>query len=189
MHLRFTLSLVALVLALLLPAPVLAAAPRLRDVDRKILYGEVLAPSLVLFGRDITWPDEVKTPAPPFRIGVLGRDPFEGALEKLVAGKTLKGRPLAIVRADDPAALQECQIVFADQPSQATVDKLAAIFAGKPVLAVVFSEDRAARGGMIEFFLTKDGSLRFVLNSEALRQVRLTPSPGVLQIALRAPPR
>jgi len=189
MHFRFILSLGALVLALLLPAPALAAAPRLQDLDRKILYGEVLPRYLLTFGNLTGWPDAAKPPSAPFRIGVLGLDLFDGALEKFVAGNTLRGRPLAIVRADDPAGLAECQIVFADQPSQEMVDKLATLFAGKPILTVIFSADRTARGGMIELFLTKDDAVRYTLNIKSLQQAGLKASPELLQLALRAPPR
>jgi YfiR/HmsC-like len=189
MHSRFTLFLAALVFTVFWHAPVLSAAPRLQDVDRKILYGEVIPRYLVTFGNVIGWPDAASTPAKPFRIGLLGADPTGGALEKLVTGNTLKGRPLAIVRADDPAGLAECQIIFADQPTQDMVDKLATVFAGKPVLTVVFSADRTARGGMIELFITRDDAVGYTLNVKALRQASLAPSPELLQLALRAPPR
>jgi hypothetical protein len=188
-HLRKTLPLFALVLALLVPATVLTAAPRLRDVDRDILYGKALPNYLATFANIIGWPEAAAAPTAAFRIGVLGSDLTGGALEKLVAGKTLKGRPLAVVRADDPAGLAECQIVFADQPTQATVDQLATIFAGKPVLTVVFSADRTARGGMIELFLTKDAAVGYTLNIKSLQQAGLKASPELLQYALRAPPR
>jgi hypothetical protein len=185
---QLTLSLVALVFALLLPAPVATAAPRLQDLDRKLFYGEIIPRYLQLIGGVINWPEAASTPVRPFLIGVLGADPTGGALEKIVAGKMLKGRALAVVRADDLAGLTECQIIFADQPTQDMVDKLATLFAGKPVLTVIFSADRSARGGMIELFITKDDAVGYTLNANALRQAGLTPSANALQLALRRPP-
>jgi hypothetical protein len=165
------------------------AASKLDGVDQRLLFGEVIPKYLVGFGLNTGWPDTAFPAGADFRIGVLGRDPSDGALEKLVAGKSLKGHPIVIARSDDPAALAGCQIVFADRPAQETLDRLLAAVAAKPVLTVVFSPDRPVRGGMVELFLTKEGGVRYTLDIGALKQAGLAASPELLQLALRAPPR
>jgi hypothetical protein len=164
------------------------AASKLDGVDLKHLYGYIIANHLGSIGSNFRWPEGAIPEGAPFRVGVYGRDPFGGELEKFFADRRLKGRPLTVVRSADPAALAGCQLIFADRPSPAALAKLAAATAEKPVVTVVFAPDGTVAGGMIGLFLMKDGSLRFTLDIDRIRGAQLVPSPGLLQLALRAPP-
>ena len=177
-----------LLVAVALLAPAAGAASKLDGVDLPQLYGFLIANHLGSLGSNVRWPEGAIPAGAPFRVGVFGRDPFGKMLEQFFSGKKLKGRPLAIVRSGDPAALAGCQMVFADRPAPAALRSLVAGLAGKPILTIVFSPDAATEGAMIGLWLMSDGSLRFTLDVERLRQAQLAPSPGLLQLALRAPP-
>ncbi|MEJ2395958.1 MAG: YfiR family protein, partial [Candidatus Thiodiazotropha sp.] len=61
------------------------------------------------FAHYITWPDEVFADSEePWRICVLGRDPFGDVLEQTFEGRTEQGRSFTILRTQNTAGLQQC---------------------------------------------------------------------------------
>lgn len=65
------------------------------------------------------WPAEsFHAPDSPIVIGVLGTDPFGPALDRVVSGRLVNGRPIVVRRATGIAPLQGAHLVFvsASQP-------------------------------------------------------------------------
>jgi len=150
---------------------------------------DVIASYLAAFLRYIAWPP-ADTPAnEPWRIGVLGKDPFGPVLDRALAGKTLEQHRIEAVRAISADQLAGCRIAFVNPAT--TAERTAALqaFAGQPVLTVIYLGDDPApqpSGAVIELVLA-EGRIRYLLNSEALSAQNLRPTAGLLENALRRP--
>src|SRR6187551_312193 len=93
-----------LLLALGTPAALPAQVSREYDVKAAFLY------NFITFTE---WPEEAfSTPASPYVIGVLGDDPFGRALDEIVNGERIKGRPLVVRRVDQVGDARRCHILF-----------------------------------------------------------------------------
>jgi hypothetical protein len=183
---RVGVFLIATLCGLLFAAqPGLAEAPR---AERPTDYA-VIANYLAVFCRYVTWPaadPDAPTPA-TLRIGVLGPNPFGTALDKVLAGKTLGGRPLVAVYATDIAHLADCQIVFINSTDTGEIADALATLAGKPVLTTIYHSDTAdapVTGAAIELVRVRN-NVRYLLNPAALATQGLQPTPGLLENALR----
>lgn len=128
------------------------------------------AASLVLL------PDYVKWPAPagsPPTVGILGDDPFGGALDKL--------NPKRSKNIED---LKDCQIVFVANSERDNVGAILESLAGANVLTVGESEGFAKRGGVIGF-VVEGNQVRFEINTGAARQAGLKLDLRLLKLAVR----
>ncbi len=162
-----------------------AAATRVDDFgtrDRAELFGGI-ANYLVRLEGHIHWPAGTRTKGAPLRIGLLGRDRMGDALEKALAAKPGLAREIEFKRAERVENLVDCELVFMDQPTRSASLEAARRLAGKPVLLVAFEgEDNS--GVAVNFVLTKSSVLRYRLDIEAMRRSGLTPSDGLLFMAL-----
>ncbi|HWD20362.1 MAG TPA: YfiR family protein [Verrucomicrobiae bacterium] len=118
----------------------------------------------------------------PLVIGVLGPDPFGGALDEVAEGQKSNGHAIQIRRFSSPDEIKQCQVLFVS-PSEAP--KLAAIMRelqGRQMLTVSDLNNFTAHGGIIRFF-TDNNKVRFRINLEAARACQLTISSRLLQLA------
>jgi hypothetical protein len=141
---------------------------------------EVKAAFLTKFGSFVAWP--VDAPGDAACICVVGRDPFGAALEKVVEGRSLNGRPYRILRlkpGDSPAG---CGIVFIGSSEQPRLASLLSGFEKAAVLTVGDVPGFCEKGGMIN--LTVESSrVRLQVNIEAAARSRLQLSSKLLALA------
>jgi hypothetical protein len=160
------------------------ASPAWAQESRKLEY-EVKAAFLVKFGMFVDWTTNKTAAAAnpkPFVIGILGADPFGAGFDVAVQKEKIGGRPVQVRRAQSPAELDDCQLVFISSSDEATLAKWIAHFAGKGVLTVGESPGFAAGGGMIGF-VKVDGKVRFEINSPVAEQSGLRVSAKLLQLS------
>jgi hypothetical protein len=118
----------------------------------------------------------------PFRLCVVGDDPFGPLLDDLVVGERAGGRRIEVVRHRRAREAAHCQLVyFAADQDPAAVGELAAA-AGGTVFTVGESEDFLAAGGLLRFQVRRN-RIRLVINEEARSQSRLKISSKLLQLA------
>jgi hypothetical protein len=169
-----------LILALLIGWTGLARAR-----DSHNLEYEVKAAFLVKFGMFVDWTtNQTATAADPkpFMIGILGADPFGADFDAAVQKEKIGGRPVQLRRAQSPADLDDCQMVFISSSEEATLAKWFTYFEGKGVLTVGESPGFAASGGMIGF-VKVDGKVRFEINSSVAEKSGLRVSAKLLQLS------
>lgn len=168
-------------------------SPAWAQDSRKLEY-EVKAAFLVKFGEFVDWTTNTTATAAnpkPFVIGILGADPFGAGFDAAVQKEKIGGRPLQLRRAQNPAELDDCQMVFISSSEEATLVKWFTHFEGKGVLTVGETPSFAARGGMIGF-VKVDGKVRFEINSPAAEKSGLRVSAKLLQLSrplAPAPPK
>jgi hypothetical protein len=145
---------------------------------------QVKAAFLLNFIRFVEWPpDTFKTATDPLVVGILGKDPFNGALEKTVSDKTVDGRPVVIRRFSDTGAARACQVVFLAGQESRRLGDVTGASASQGVLIVGESDGFAERGGMINFIVQGD-HVRFQINPSAAARVGLKISSKLLQLAV-----
>ena len=147
---------------------------------------DVKAAYLFKFTKFVEWPATAFAgPEAPLVIGIVGRDPFNGGLERLIEGNTTGARRLQVqhLNANDSAGLRGCQMIFVSASEQRRLPNiLSAILQGRAVLVVGESEGFASAGGMLGFAL-RESRMGIEVNSAAARQARLKISSQLLNLA------
>jgi len=135
------------------------------------------------FAQFTQWPaDAFASPDSAFVIGVIGGDPFDGALEKAVAGKTIAGHPMVVKPVDNVADVGACALVFVPASQEARVSEVLGAVGDKPILTVGETDNFPWAGGVIRF-VTEDNKVRFEINSDAADKARLRISSKLMKLA------
>jgi hypothetical protein len=148
---------------------------------------EVKAALLFNFAKFVDWPARTFTaPDAPFTVGVVGSDPFGPALERMLAGKTVGGRPIVVRRWPRPRDCGTCQILFVATSDPSVLDQVLDDVRNQPVLTVGDMADFAGQGGIIG--LTMEHSrVHFEINPAAADHARLVISSRLLSLARLVP--
>lgn len=156
----------ALVGALLLIRPSSLAA---EDLEY-----QVKAAFLFNFLKFVEWPAAGDG---PWVIGILGRDPFGGALDRTVQGKTVNGRAVEVRHYAKPDDVKDCNILFL---SRGDFEKMGAPM--QPGLLTVGEAPGFLKaGGVINFYL-EDNRVHFEIRPEVARFSGLHVSAQLLKL-------
>lgn len=157
-----------------------AAAPELPSAAQEY---DLKAAFLFNFAGFVEWPTDAFPDArAPLTIGVLGDDPFGSSLDELVAGETIRNRPLLIRRYRSVEQVEGCQILFVSSSEAERLDQIARALARRSILTVGETKDFAVKSGIIGFELTQR-RLRLRINLAAASDARLTISSKLLRQA------
>ncbi len=134
---------------------------------------ELKAVFLLHFTRFVKWPASALPAGAPFTIGIVGGDPFGGALDRAVQNETVSGRKIVVRHGGD---MSGCQIVFMSKSSGSP-----SAVSGPGILIVGESAGFARQGGIIEFTL-KGNAVNFIINAEAAQKAGLRISSKLLKL-------
>ena len=135
------------------------------------------------FAEFVEWPaDAFSNPKAPLEIGVLGADPFHGALERAIAGKTVGGHPLVVRHFSSIDDLEPCHILFIAAERQDDFASAQQRMGNHAVLTVGEWESFPSMGGVIRLF-TENNHIRFDINRAAAERARLRISAKLLKLA------
>ncbi|MFN7139240.1 MAG: YfiR family protein [Limisphaerales bacterium] len=149
---------------------------------------DVKAAFIYNFLKFVEWPPEsFTTDETPYVVGVLGRDPFGGALERTMRGKLVNNRRIVVVRLDY-RDMRNCHLLFVSASERPRYREIFAELGNAPVLTVGDTEDFADEGGAIGFFV-EENKVRFEINPNAARRANLRLSSNLLGIARIVPGR
>src|SRR5437588_1254667 len=113
---------------------------------------QVKAAFLYNFAKFVEWPSQTfKTDKDPMRICVLGQDTFDRSLEEAVGGKTVFGRPFAIIDISDMRQAAECQMLFVGSSQHKRLKAILGAIRSPGILTVGEADDFAAQGGIVNF--------------------------------------
>ena len=152
------------------------------DGRREAIEYPIRAAYLYQFARFVEWPDETAGRERDLVIGVLGDTALGDALDRVVAGKKVRGHGLAVRRLESAPGDGVCDIVFIGGGDDARVAAALEKLRGVPVLTVGDRDGFVQRGGMIGF-VVEDGRVRFDVNLHAARQAGLRVSAQLLGVA------
>ena len=144
---------------------------------------QVKAAFLFHFAQFVDWPPEAfKDAGAPLTYCTVGEDPFHGALDASMSGKTIDGRPVRVLHFKLSQEVQTCQILFLGAPEKKSLSATLVNLGESPVLTVGESQDFIGQGGMIGF-LWEDNKVHFEINLEAAERAKLKISARLLTLA------
>jgi hypothetical protein len=144
---------------------------------------QIKAVFLFNFAQFVKWPDRVFTRSDePFRIGILGDDPFDGFIDATVQGEKVDGHPLVIQRYASVADIKVCQILFISRSESEKMEGILSDLKGKNILTVADSEGFIKSGGIV-LLSKEENKIRLQINLEAAKNANLSISSKILRLA------
>lgn len=144
---------------------------------------QVKAAFLYNFAKFVDWPAEAFAGSNGMLvIGVIGDDPFGGALDQAINGKTINGRPLVVRRLRWGQDLRSCHILFISSSERKHLQQIIQSLRGASVLTVGDMGQFNQAGGIINFIL-EASKVRFEINSRGAGQAQLRISSKLLALA------
>lgn len=165
---RFTQLWVVLLLSV---TSVWAADSRPTEYDVKAAF-------LLNFARFVEWPED--TTPDTLRICIVGKDPFDGAFDR-VLGRLKGNRPIDIQQLSIDEAPTDCHILFVSKTASRKLDDVLRRSQGLAMLTVSDADDFAPSGGMIGF-VTRKNKIRFQINPAAANRAGLHLSAKLLRL-------
>ena len=143
---------------------------------------DVLAGFLHRFPEHVQWPNRPATTNPaPWRIGILGDDPFGEALILVTRTNPVAGRDFEIVHATRAEDLRTCEVVYIGLKDEEKIKAALAALAGRPILTVGETENFLKLGGVIRMELRKYA--QFSVNLDAAKASDLKIKAKMLEVA------
>ncbi len=151
---------------------------------------KIQAAYLLNFLKFMKWPDSKHaSDDSPLVIGVVGDDSFARTLGRTVKNKTVRGRPVEILRLvprDIQSGLNKqyksCHLLFVASTQERNVLRWIPELHRASVVTVSDLPDFARRGGMIGF-VVKERKIRFQANVQSIRKSEVVVSSKLLKLA------
>jgi len=174
---RLILSLCLIIMSLSSILPSYAQEEQPEEYQIKAVY-------LFNFALFLSWPPSVFQQAKqPFRICILGKDPFGVDLKLVIENEKIDGHRVIIQHLGSIQQSQFCQILFINQSEQPRLATIFAYLKRHPILSISDMPKFVERGGMIQFFNTAYNEVRFMIAPAAISEVGLIASANLLEIA------
>ncbi len=134
------------------------------------------------------WPKDVLSPQDrQFVLGVLGENPFGGALENYFKGKSVKGREFVIKFYKTVEEAKECQMLFISSSEKSNFAQILSELEDTSILTLSDAEGFIQKNGMVFMFITKKseitGGLGWDINGLAMKKARLQIDPFFIEKA------
>lgn len=149
------------------------------------LEQQVKAAYLYNFSSFVEWPPEAfASPESALQIGVMESDALADQLVRTIAGRTIRGRPLAVRKLRRADATADLHLLFVGPLSRPQLGEVLAAARRHPTLLVTQAEGALAQGSMVNLVLAEE-RLRFEIAPKAAEQSGLNISARLLAAALK----
>src|SRR5262245_13785607 len=146
---------------------------------------QIKAAFIFNFAKFVEWPAQAfSNSTSPLLIGVLGENPFQDQLDKIIQNKKVDDHPLMATQLRSPVEATNCHILFISTSEKARLPQIIKGLESTSVLTVGEMDRFTETGGMISFVL-EGGRIRFKINNEAATNAKLKISSKLLSLALR----
>ncbi|MDY6844939.1 MAG: YfiR family protein [Thermodesulfobacteriota bacterium] len=131
----------------------------------------------------ISWPDDAfYSDVAPFRIGIVGKDPFGPFLDKVVQGEIVNGRHIVIERFHGIEDLRTCHILFISSSMKAELPEILKVTRNFSTLTVSDFQGFAHLGGVVNL-VRKENRVCVEINPISARRAGLGISAKLLKLA------
>jgi hypothetical protein len=138
------------------------------------------------FAKFVEWPDDHTADHPDqVIVAILGEDPF-GTLIDTIEKRRIRGKQVVVKRVLTVDELLPCDIVFISASETAKMREILDELATCPTLTVGEVDGFTEMGGIINFVITRNNTLRFEINAKRAEEVGLKMSSKLLRLAVRA---
>jgi hypothetical protein len=142
---------------------------------------EVKAAFIYNFAKLVEWPAGAIAPGAPFRLCLLGEDPF-GPARDVFNGRAVDGHAIEVRQAAASAELKGCQIVFVPASQARGLRAVLDSLRDSPVLTVGDFDGFAQQGVIVNFYRAGE-NVRFEVNVDAAKRAHLVVSSRLLNLA------
>jgi len=142
---------------------------------------QVKAAFLYNFLKFVDWPSDGMNSAATICLGVLGKDPFDDALDS-IRGKAAKGRKVVVVRFRSVEEVKGCDLLFICASEKGRLPHILRSIHNTRMLTVADQEGFCEAGGMINLVFVKN-RVGFEVNVQAANRARLRISSQLLKLA------
>ena len=104
----------------------------------------------------------------------------------MVAGKKINGRELVFKTFASARDIDNCQVLFISKSERHHFAEIFGILHGRSILTVGEADNFISDGGIINFILMPDRTIRFQINNQAAKAVGLSISSDLLDLAQSA---
>lgn len=118
-----------------------------------------------------------------FNIAILGNSNIIKPLKAIASDKRIKNKRINVRQYNDAVDITgSCQMVFVSKNYSSSIESVAALLYGKPMLIIAEQNGGCAKGAHINFF-TSENKLKFEVNLRSSRRSGLKISSQLLQHA------
>jgi hypothetical protein len=149
---------------------------------QETLENEIKAAFLYNFTKYIEWPASAARGGDPFRLCVLADAQFTRALDQIIAGETVAGRPLTRTEPHSVNDVRLCALLYVGHGYAQRGAPLVAAVRRLPVLTVGDSPRFVEEGGAIAFVL-ENNRVRFDISPAIAQRAGLVVSSKLLRVA------
>lgn len=149
---------------------------------QETLENDVKAAFLYNFTKFIEWPDAAARSAEPFRLCVLADPDFVRAVDRIIEGESVQGRPLRRVEPHTPEDARTCAILFIGSGNSERGARLLPAIRHFPVLTVGDFAGFVEQGGAIGF-VRENNRVRFDVSPPSAERSGLKVSSKLLRVA------
>jgi len=142
---------------------------------------QVKAAFLYNFMKFVDWPGDGLNSATTITLGVLGRDPFEDALEQ-VKGRYAKGRRVLVLHFRGIEEVKGCDLLFICASEKGRLPQILKFAQNYRMLTVADQDGFCEAGGMVNLVSVKN-RVGFEVNVAAASRARLKISSHLLKLA------
>ncbi|NVN89351.1 MAG: YfiR family protein [Desulfuromonadales bacterium] len=149
-------------------------------------YGEYQVKAVFLLNLTsfVSWPAEsFSAPAEPFRVVILGDDPFGAVLDKAIKGESVQGHPIVIERRTYREGAQPCHLLFISPSLKRKVPEILANVKNMPLLTVADQAGFCRQGGMINL-IYRNGRVLIEANARAAENSGLQINSKLLRLSI-----
>ena len=130
--------------------------------------------------RFVSWPAGAFPSADaPVVIGILGENPFGSLLAEVVAGETVKGRPIVVRRV---GVGESCHILFVSRSEHSRLPRVLESASRSGALTISEIEGFARSGGMVGLVVQNE-NVRFEVNPAAAARANINLDARLLRLA------
>jgi hypothetical protein len=144
---------------------------------------QVKAAFVYNFTQFVVWPDSAfASKDSPFVVATIGDDPFNGALEAAMNGKSAASRPIVVKHFSSVDDAATCQLLFVPASQDSNLSAVFSRLDKKPILAIGENDAFMAAGGGIRFYI--DGNrIRFEIDPDSIAADALKVSAKLMKLA------
>jgi hypothetical protein len=142
---------------------------------------QVKAAFLYNFMKFTEWPADGLGSPGVLTVGILGKDPFGGALEE-VRDKTAKGRRVVLQQLHGIEEAKGCDLLFIAASEKGHLSQILKAVQNRGILTVADQDGFCQAGGMINLVFVKN-RVGFEVNLAATSRARLKVSSQLLRLA------
>jgi hypothetical protein len=147
---------------------------------------QLKAAFLFNFAKFVEWPPEAFPETnSPIVIGVLGTNVFGNDLQNVIRDKTVNNRHFQFKNFDSPTQATNCHILFISPSLKDNLPKIVDGLHNASVLTVSETDQFISAGGMINFFIGDNKTVRFQISDDAAKKAGLKVSSKLLSLAAR----